>query len=334
MDFKKKTWLNIPDPNNLPEIPEGQDSLAVFDADNMNRIEDGIENNTNQLIDLYKSNVLKNINKHYWKRQKVELSTQLATSTQEISMYEVTSSGPYKTFPFYYSESIELSIDYDAQASRVALKNPQFQAYGKKSYEIYTGKYISLNSDGSSPIYYVEGVNSKAYSAQVDYFTVTARQVFDNITTLGETELIYADNIDAYPNGFYDNYWYVYMGTPENNILNGVKMQLIAYVGTGTYGANNPCSITFDFAPTVVYRTLATLTTGVNHMYCDELATEYEKGKGFGYRNVETTYADFWGKKSPDGKTLYWYYDWESNNSISSQYNSAGMTYYYLGIQF
>lgn len=44
MSFEKKVWVNVPDPNNPPEIPEGQDALARFDADNMNRIEDGIAN--------------------------------------------------------------------------------------------------------------------------------------------------------------------------------------------------------------------------------------------------------------------------------------------------
>ena len=43
MSYVKKKWINVPDPSNPPSIPEGQDSLARFDADNMNRIEDGIE---------------------------------------------------------------------------------------------------------------------------------------------------------------------------------------------------------------------------------------------------------------------------------------------------
>ena len=43
MPFTKKTWVNVPDASNLPSIPEGQDSLARFDAENMNRIEDGVE---------------------------------------------------------------------------------------------------------------------------------------------------------------------------------------------------------------------------------------------------------------------------------------------------
>ncbi len=42
MAYTKKTWVNVSDPSNPPSIPEGQDALARFDADNMNRIEDGI----------------------------------------------------------------------------------------------------------------------------------------------------------------------------------------------------------------------------------------------------------------------------------------------------
>ena len=43
MAYKKKTWVNVPDPSSLPSIPEGQDALARFDAENMNRIEEGVE---------------------------------------------------------------------------------------------------------------------------------------------------------------------------------------------------------------------------------------------------------------------------------------------------
>ena len=42
MAYTKKKWVNVPDPSNPPSIPEGQGALARFDADNMNRIEDGI----------------------------------------------------------------------------------------------------------------------------------------------------------------------------------------------------------------------------------------------------------------------------------------------------
>ena len=43
MAFTKKKWVNVPDPSNLPDVPEGQDALARFDAENMNRIEEGVK---------------------------------------------------------------------------------------------------------------------------------------------------------------------------------------------------------------------------------------------------------------------------------------------------
>lgn len=46
MAYIKKIWVDVPDPNNPPSIPEGQDALARFDAENMNRIEDGIADHT------------------------------------------------------------------------------------------------------------------------------------------------------------------------------------------------------------------------------------------------------------------------------------------------
>ena len=39
-----------------------------------------------------------------------------------------------------------------------------------------------------------------------------------------------------------------------NTALNGkARIQTGSYVGTGTYGASNPCSLTFDFEPQVVF---------------------------------------------------------------------------------
>ena len=42
MAYTKKTWVNVPDPSNPPSIPNGQNALARFDAENMNRIEEGV----------------------------------------------------------------------------------------------------------------------------------------------------------------------------------------------------------------------------------------------------------------------------------------------------
>ena len=51
MAYIKKTWVNVPNPSNPPSIPDGQDALARFDAENMNRIEDGIEKSVAHVSD-------------------------------------------------------------------------------------------------------------------------------------------------------------------------------------------------------------------------------------------------------------------------------------------
>ena len=56
MAFKKKIWVNVPDISNLPDIPEGQDALARFDAENMNRLEEGVESSATHVTDAHLHN--------------------------------------------------------------------------------------------------------------------------------------------------------------------------------------------------------------------------------------------------------------------------------------
>ena len=60
MAYTKKIWVDVSDPSNLPSIPEGQDSLPRLDADNMNRLENGISN-AHDLLDGLSSNTLHNL---------------------------------------------------------------------------------------------------------------------------------------------------------------------------------------------------------------------------------------------------------------------------------
>lgn len=117
------------------------------------------------------------------------------------------------------------------------------------------------------------------------------------------------------------------------------RMQVVSYVGTGTYGENNPCSLTFDFPPKVVmflYRHdysggyyYRFMQTSVNYfiydrdnVVCDTLSTEYKQGQGFGYVSLSQ-----YGKISDDKRTIYWYCE-----NMEDQANSTGYTYYYLAL--
>lgn len=59
-------------------------------------------------------------------------------------------------------------------------------------------------------------------------------------------------------------------------------------------------------------------------MITDELTTEYTNSIAFSYNNANYS----WGKRSTDGKTLFWY----NTRSGEGQYNSSGLTYYVLFI--
>lgn len=117
------------------------------------------------------------------------------------------------------------------------------------------------------------------------------------------------------------------------------RVQVVSYVGTGTYGKNNPCSLTFDFAPKVV-RLLGGISSGGNFTVCNiypmntnygihsailftkALTTTYKARLGFS----ENNYTDSYCKISQDGKTVTWY------NNGDDQINTAGYTYYFLAL--
>lgn len=111
-------------------------------------------------------------------------------------------------------------------------------------------------------------------------------------------------------------------------------VQVVSYVGTGTYGKNNPCSVTFPFKPKVaimagfVYSSGDTDKLGEYNTYVvfNSLKTTYKNYAGFCYYQfISSSYA----KISDDGKTLTWY---TSSNSAYQQCNDSGATYYILCI--
>lgn len=116
-----------------------------------------------------------------------------------------------------------------------------------------------------------------------------------------------------------------------------VRIATGSYVGTGTYGASNPCSLTFPFPPKFVCVTGSlTNVTGMpnsgpqinNEMfpeYADRLSTTFQIGCGLG----ENSYGNYtYGMRSADGKTWYWY----NANSADSQNNDSEITYLWVAM--
>ena len=118
-----------------------------------------------------------------------------------------------------------------------------------------------------------------------------------------------------------------------------VQIATGSYVGTGTFGADHPCSLTFDFSPQIVgliaYTNsgLIVNNTGASYLAADDyilltnyLTTKPQSGAGFGPGSNSN--PSNWGYKSNDGKTIFWY----TQSKYEDQFNFAGSTYYYFAI--
>lgn len=114
------------------------------------------------------------------------------------------------------------------------------------------------------------------------------------------------------------------------------RVQVVSYVGTGTYGADNPCSITADFKIKLAMM-LGYFATGyglinmlagssaTNILIASVIGTEYKQHDGF---TVDRYNYPAYGKISKDQKTFSWY----GTDSSGDYYNSSGYPYYILVI--
>ena len=100
-----------------------------------------------------------------------------------------------------------------------------------------------------------------------------------------------------------------------------VRIQTGSYVGTDTYGKDNPCTLTFDFTPKYVhiYPYVQFITIGYGVFY-------YSPQKMFCGEN-----GDYTNPKnlsvSVNGNTMSWY-----SGDYNSQLNNSSGTYYYVAI--
>ena len=105
-------------------------------------------------------------------------------------------------------------------------------------------------------------------------------------------------------------------------IPEGVRMQIVSYVGTGTYGASHPCSITADFPIKFAlmigysqYQSNIMLTPGT-------MIATFSGTPGF---YINNDYSRSYGKTSVDKKTITWY-----SGTDATQLNESNKTYQVL----
>ena len=180
------------------------------------------------------------------------------------------------------------------------------------------GKFVAVG--GSAAIYSTDGIN----------WAEATLPNSSNSVCYGDGKFV------AVTGGTETNIALVASATPsaisQLNAAGLTRMQLVSYVGTGTYGGSNPSSLTFDFAPKVVLYlgssvdnsvTLKTYTKRA--MFLDSLVTNNVTGMGF---SLDVNSYPSYGGKNEDGKGVHWY----GGNSAANQLNSSGYTYYFLAL--
>lgn len=105
------------------------------------------------------------------------------------------------------------------------------------------------------------------------------------------------------------------------------RTHVLSYVGTGTSGESNPCSITATFPITQAYALdllgdTSSYVTNVVRM--DELTENFVSNEGF---SANTQYSHY-GKRSADKKSIFWYSLGKSPDIY--QLNVAGSVYVFL----
>ena len=132
-------------------------------------------------------------------------------------------------------------------------------------------------------------------------------------------------NLQAAPKQYIDSV----ASTLNTALASRARIQTGSYVGTGTYGSSNPCSLTFDFVPKffVVYSFVSTSVNPLSNSAVSFLGYPHE----YTYDNGSNLQVDV--RLSLTGKTISWYYS-RSVDSASTQAkeqgNTEGTTYYWI----
>lgn len=194
--------------------------------------------------------------------------------------------------------------------------------------------YIKTTAGGSftsSTILYLSentDITKGDYSGDSDYgiymangYTVTAKYVSNEA---GSWQYVYSSNRNAYPDsGTQDGYEYEYLGIPFDNAVTAPKIETGSYVGTGTYGKENPNTLTFGITPKMVF-----MTDGANS-FDDRYTIFFPWLESITAINIMRASQNSYALKTTiSGNTISWF----NGSNAGFQWNTENHKYCYLVI--
>ena len=199
-------------------------------------------------------------NQHWWKRRAVVEHTEEVRTEKTAPTTITHASNKTTTRTIQYADEIAFNSSNVPYLVNPISVDVSWSNYNSTLNNIL-GKYVKNIYNNSTTVYFVPSATSFSDdfdSSEPYYETFFASTIYSitgtTVTDKGSWNYIYSSNRNAYPDsGIVDNYEYKYLGIPFNNAVNAVKIETGSYMGTGTYGSSNPCSLTFDFSPILVY---------------------------------------------------------------------------------
>lgn len=225
--------------------------------------------------------------------------------------YSSSSSGMF----YYYADTLSVS---DAGKVSISTQNSYQVNRNSSTSDLKTamaGKFIQLY-----------GSSGSAMELSGPFSTIPGEIVFIPADTSFNTETIRGDNyftIDRYQP--VTGYAAIPAGTTIEylgKLGDKARVQVLSYVGTGTYGSSNPNSLTFDFVPKMVIVALSKDKDNNPNV----MPSPYQGWRNmflwiYGMKKTTTSTSDI--EFINDGKNFSWYaYSYASN-----QCNESGSTY-------
>lgn len=262
---------------------------------------------------------------YWWKRIPVVWRDAYATLGDVTSVETGGNSSSSATYSISYSASY--SVD---SSGNVTLVSPSTLSVSYTNYTAINalkGHYFKSNISSVPGIYFVSADAPDATRGTIDsvhYVYIDGAKLIGHAQgyEYGPVELVNSSDRNAYPDsGTHDGYEYEYLGIPFDNAVTVPKIEMGSYVGTGTYGASNPNTLTFEFIPKLVI-IKPNNTTDKYHFEVIQGQT-----KTFSYQD-NTNYGKV--EISWNGNSISWYCT--SGDGSEGQLNKAEYTYYYIAI--
>lgn len=191
-----------------------------------------------------------------------------------------------------------------------------------------TGKEIML----ANTLYFIPDGTTITNNGENYYMATAAMKISTEKSAPGDWQYLHSSNRNAYPDsGTQDGYEYEYLGIPFDNAVTAPEIETGSYVGTGTYGASNPNTLTFGFVPKFVWiyewlRSDGWHDAGDATKIPFEIIPEGEFGRKYPPSTNASRSTNTYSKRV--GSTLYWY----NTDSAGDQLNYSEATYYYIAI--